>query len=352
MSPKTSNTMAGVLAIAVVLVAIVVGVVALIRTDPLREESDAASDRFEYDLDKYMEVDPALIRYSQTGQIDPAMKLPRAVAVGSDDRVYVAGDELIRVFDSAGTEVLQIALEGRPQCLTVAGDDHAFPGRVYVGMREHIEVYSPDGARQAVWQGLGGRAVLTSIATDHENVFLADAGNKIVLRCDTDGQVVGRIGKRDPAKNIPGFVIPSPYFDILMAPDGLLRVVNPGKHQIEAYTVRGDLELTWGKPTLAIEGFSGCCNPVNLTVLPDGRFVTAEKGIPRVKIYSAAGRFECVVASPAMLLSTTAIVDETRESHKLLVVDLATDSRGRILILDPTARALRVFERNRSNHEH
>ena len=32
--------------------------------------------------------------------------------------------------------------------------------------------------------------------------------------------------------------------------------------------------------------FFGCCNPAQLAVLPDGRFVTAEKGIPRVKIYS------------------------------------------------------------------
>ena len=57
-------------------------------------------------------------------------------------------------------------------------------------------------------------------------------------------------------------------------------------------------------------------------MLPDGRFVTAEKGIPRIKVYSPRGEFECVVAGPKQM--------------KAVAADLAADRRGRILALDPS----------------
>ncbi len=60
----------------------------------------------------------------------------------------------------------------------------------------------------------------------------------------------------------------------------------------------GELEFAWGKPSAGIEGFCGCCNPVGLAMLPDGRCVTCEKGLPRVKVYSTEGVFESVVAGP------------------------------------------------------
>ncbi|MBM3243119.1 hypothetical protein FJZ31_43220, partial [Candidatus Poribacteria bacterium] len=50
-----------------------------------------------------------------------------------------------------------------------------------------------------------------------------------------------------------------------------------------------------GYLSMDIDGFCGCCNPVNFAMLPDGRFVTCEKGLPRVKIYDADGTFSGVV---------------------------------------------------------
>ena len=253
----------------------------------------------------------------------------------------MAGDKAVHVFDADGTETIGNR-PGRPADV---------PGRrrragFYVGVGTHVEVHGPDGKRIARWDDLGDRAVLTSIAADEDDVFVADAGDKIVLRYDTSGKLLGRIGGRDAEKGIPGFVIPSPYFDLAVAPDGLLRVVNPGNHRIETFTPEGHYEtpLAWGKPGLAIEGFCGCCNPVNIAILADGRIVTAEKGIPRVKVYSGDGRFECVVAGPEQLAPTDSITEETRDEYKLLAVDLAVDSRQRVLVLDPAAHSVRIFE--------
>jgi len=324
--------------------AILVGVVAVLGIGCWSQQASEVSGRFEYDLEKLQRIDPALIQYRQTGEIFPGMQVVRALAVGPEDRVYVAGDRVIRVFGPAGEGLTEITLEDQPQCLAVAGAEDAFPGRVYVGMKTHVEVYGADGKRKTVWDDLGEKAVLTSIAVGQAEVFVADAGNRIVLRYDTGGVLKGRIGQRDEGRDNPGFVVPSPYFDLAMAPDGVLRVVNPGGHRVEAYTADGERLVSWGKPTAAIEGFCGCCNPVNIAILSDGRFVTAEKGIPRVKIYSAEGRFESVVAGPQTLAPTPSAAEETRSQHKLLAVDVATDSRGRVLVLDPSAGRVRVFE--------
>ena len=152
-------------------------------------------------------------------------------------------------------------------------------------MEDHVEVYDADGSRLASWEPLGDETVLTSIAEHDGNVFVADAGHRIVLHYDTSGTLIGHIGEKDPDRNIPGFFIPSPHFDLAVSRDGLLRVVDPGRNRIDAYTLDGDLEFWWGKRSNDIDGFCGCCNPVNFALLPNSGFVTAEKGLERVKAY-------------------------------------------------------------------
>jgi hypothetical protein len=129
-----------------------------------------------------------------------------------------------------------------------------------------------------------------------------------------------------------------------MGRDGLLRVNNPGRHSVEVYTAKGDLDSSWGKATAAIEGFCGCCNPVGLALLPDGRYVTCEKGLPRVKIYSAQGVFQSVVAGPESFPENARAGAQHDGSDGLLGgLDAAVDSQGRIYVLDLVAEDVRVM---------
>ena len=96
------------------------------------------------------------------------------------------------------------------------------------------------------------------------------------------------VGQPDPSQNRPGFLVTNHYFDLAAGTDGLVYVVNPRLLHVEGFTHDGEYETAWGKGSPAVADFFGCCNPAQLAVLPDGRFVTAEKGIPRVKIYSRA----------------------------------------------------------------
>jgi hypothetical protein len=343
--PKHSGTAPfGRTAAVVVGLACLAALVALLRIDPWATGGSGLPKSFDYDLEAYQKTDPALIGYEQTGRIPLGLVEPRAVAVGPEDRVYVAGDRAIHVHAAGGARLRQINLDGEPRSLGVGSTEHKFPGRIYAGIGDHVEVFDREGKPVAAWASLGPKAVITSIAPGEQEVYVADAGGRIVLRYDLEGRVLGRIGAPDESRNIRGFFIPSPYFDVAVAPDGLIRVVNPAPHRIEAFTPDGSLEQSWGKSSLGIEGFCGCCNPANMAVMADGRIVTAEKGIPRVKVYAADGKFLSVVAGPELLAAQATSAEETRDAHKLKVIDVAADSRGRVLVLDPALRSVRIFE--------
>jgi hypothetical protein len=279
-------------------------------------------------------IDPAMVGYHEAVTFSLALREPRALAVDAD-QIYVGGDRTVAHYSGDGKKLAEITIEGEPQCLAVGAADHIYPGRLYVGMEDHVEVHDPQGKRLAVWESRGPEAVFTSIAAIDREVWVADAGNRLVWRFDAAGKLLGPVGKPDPSQRPPGFQITSRYFDLAAGSDGLVYVVNPRLLHVEGFTRKGEYETAWGKGSSSVADFFGCCNPAQLAVLPDGSFVTAEKGMARVKIYSADGRFQTVVAGPAQLSDTPA--------------DLAADCRGRVLVLDARAAKVRIFEKNSTN---
>jgi hypothetical protein len=325
-------------------VAVVVGVFVVVRLDVTGRKDSGLGKEFEYDIESLAKIDPNLILYEELGQpISSGFSESHGIAVDSEGLVYVAGDKAIRVFAVGGTLSGEIKLIDMPRCLAVAGD-----GNIYVGVKGHVEVYDRGGKQLASWQGMSSDSLLTSIAVWKNDVFVADAGNRIVLHYDVNGTLVNRIGQKDKDKNISGFVIPSPYFDLAVGGDGLLRVVNPGRHRVEAYTYDGNLESWWGKFSSDVAGFTGCCNPVNFAILEDGSFVTCEKGLIRVKIYSPEGNFVGVVAGPQQLLEDGAAhICETAAECQTGGFDVAVGHHGQIFVLDTIKNVVRTFTRKK-----
>lgn len=342
MKKRHGFTKSSLLIAAVIIIAMIVAVAAVISLDATGKKGNKLSEEFNYNIDDLGKVDPDLIIYSEIlPPIDTGLNETSAIAVDDTGNIYIAGDNSINIFDQNKGRIKQIGLTQKPHCLTLSGN------RIYIGVIDHIEIYSADGENIETWPCLGESAVLTSIAVDKNDVFVADAGNRIVIRYDKKGNIINRIGKKDPDRNIPGFVIPSPYFDLALAKDGLLRVVNPGKHRIEAYTPDGDLEFSWGFPSSKIEGFCGCCNPVNFAILPDENFVTCEKGLTRIKIYDPDGAFIGVVAGPEQLaksqVAKPCILPSQCRSGGF---DIAVDNKGKVFVLDTLKNIVRIFEKN------
>jgi hypothetical protein len=305
---------------AVIVAALGVGAAAVLRVDTWGERPT---------IDRTPSIDPALVRFEERGSFTTGMKEPRGLAVDAEGRVFVAGDGEVRVFDAAGEPLRRFDGLGAARCLAVAPPVGETAGRVDVAGADRVEVFDAEGNRLAAWDSLGAQAVVTSIVACEEVVFVADAGNRIVRRFDAEGNLLGKIGEPDPTRNSIGFIITSDSFDVALGADGLVYAVNPRALRVEAYTPGGHFQTQWGRGSPGIAGFFGCCNPAHLAAFPDGRFAPAEKGISRVKVYGPGGQFESVVAGPEQMPATAA--------------DLAVDPDGRVLVLDPSSAAVRVF---------
>ena len=332
-----------------------IAVVALLRFDTTGERGSGLGSDFDYNLEELSKIDPNLIIYEESSElIKTGFSLTHAVAVDDQGTIYVAGDNAVRMFNDTGEKLDEIALQEEPRCMAVYNEqdenDQTKNLTIYVGMKNHVRIFQK-GKLIKTWQSPGDNSLLTSIAVSGEDVFVADAGNRVVVRFDKDGNIVNKIGEKDEDRNIPGFVIPSPYFDLAIGRDGLLRVTNPGIQHIEAYTFSGDLEYSWGEYSNGVEGFCGCCNPVNFAIIfgddPAGandKFVTCEKGLSRIKVYDSLGEFIGVVAGPEQLIEGGKVeVCDSPEECQMGGFDIAVDSNGRVIVLDTIKNIIRIF---------
>jgi hypothetical protein len=306
----------------------------------LRGAGEVPQDRLAYDVSRFAVTDPKLVGYREAKRFSKVASRARKLWTDSGEGFLVACEAGAVLLDADGKTLREFRARSSGRC--VARDNKE---RIYVGIKEGIQVFNPDGQEAGFWPAPDPRSWITAMDVDGADVFAADSGKRVVLRYDSAGKVVGRIGEKNKERHVPGIVLPSPYLDVKVAPDGLLRVNNTGRHCVEVYTREGDLEASWGKPTAAIQGFCGCCNPIALDVLPDGRHLTCEKGLPRVKIYSSEGEFQTVVAGPETFPENSRHgaardgVDGTMGG-----LDAAVWKDGRILILDLVTANVLVME--------
>jgi len=263
----------------------------------------------------------------------------KRIAAAPDNRLLVAGDKEIRLFEDGGELVQSFALSHPPHCMHLSG-----AGELLVGYARHYDVHDLAGERRHSTARFSERSFLTSIATLDESVFLADAGNREVIVCDREGTVERRFGKIGQDEANPGFAVPSPYFDLTVDPQGKLRIANPGRLRVETYTPDGRFESSWGEPGMGIDRFSGCCNPVYFTMTADGGFVTSEKGLARIKVYDANGEYSGVVAGPDFLVDDKELAKRACEDCSIGAgFDVAVDDRGLVHALDPFRMTIRTF---------
>jgi hypothetical protein len=321
----------------VVGLAILIALVAGVRTSHLDRGDSGLSNEYRLDLKDLARVDPQLLLFEPVGDPVPTgLRHARAMVVDAQGAWHVVGDQVIKVYEQ-GTEVRHLDVSFAPRSLALTSD------RYYVAATDRVVEMDFEGQTLETWPTLGESALITALAVDDEHVFIADAGQRVVWCYDRAGNLLRRIGDRDPERRIPGFMIPSPYFDLALAPGGRLCVTNPGRHRIETYTADGDLETWWGEFGTSIEGFTGCCNPCSFTILPDGRFVTCEKGLVRVKVYKADGAFAGVVAGADQLTEGTVAICELPEQCQTGGFDVAADRDGRVYVLDTVRNLIRIY---------
>ncbi len=312
--------------IIIFLIVLAVVIIAIIAGDYLSGRPDkSAPNPFAYDVNDFKNVPEELIHFKESKNFKLGFEQATSITIDSN-KLFVTGDKKLQVIDLSGKLLSEIILQDTPKTVEVYND------KIYVSVNNQILVYDLNGSLLNEWENSGENSMITAISVIENNVFVADAGRRKVIRYSLQGEkLVEFDGKADEGV-VHGFIIPSPYFDLDINADGDLWVVNPGLHALENYTEDGNLREHWNNTTMQTEGFSGCCNPAHFTFLPDGRFVTSEKGLVRIKTYKPSGEFEGVVAAPSKFK------DEGEAP------DIATDSQGNIYALDFDKKMIRVFE--------
>jgi DNA-binding beta-propeller fold protein YncE len=295
---------------------------AAVTTDP---RSGELGGNFRYDVSALKRLDPRLLIGEEKEPIPALVESPHALALDTADRLIVGGENEIAVIETNGAVRARLPVPFAVRCVAVDEE-----GTLYAGHAGHVGVYRLGGEAAVQWPSLGTNAVLTSIAVAGEDVWVADAGQRRVWRLDQQGRVLSRIGDKDDGQG--GFIIPSPHFDLAIGSAGELWIVDPGRHTLMSYGRDGARRSAWGRGGAEPEGFSGCCNPTDIAIRPDGSFVTSEKGLVRVKLYTSAGALVGVVAGP------------DKFDAEVRGLDLAVDRAGRIMVLDPVRVQVRVFE--------
>ncbi len=318
---KNKGIIIFLIVLAVVIVAVMVGDWYSKRPDNM------GGNKFAYSVDEFKEVPDELVLYKESKNFKVGFEEPAGLTI-ANDKIYLAGDKKLKVIDNAGKLLTEIQFQEEPHTVEVAND------KIYVVFEKRIHIMDETGAKLDEWKLTDENSYITAVAAYEDEVFVADAGTRKIMRFNASGEFQNEFEGKVSEEDLHGFIVPSPYFDIDINEYGDLWVVNPGLHTLENYTSTGRLREHWKASGAQIGNFSGCCNPAHYTFLPDGSFVTSEKGLVRIKVYKPSGEFSGVVAAPNKF-------EDILEGQ---APDVATDSKGNIYALDFDRKVLRVFE--------
>jgi sugar lactone lactonase YvrE len=247
------------------------------------------------------------------------------VAVDGTDQVVALGDGHVRVFTAGGEPVRQWLAGSGAECLTVGPD-----GRVYIAGAGRVDVFESGGRRVGGFQ-FGDPAKppsVSAIAVHGPDMLVADASARIIRRFDATGRQRNLIGDQGKTKT---FMLPNGRLDVNVDAAGVVRATDTGRHQVTSWALDGTPIAKFGKFGMQDPAdFVGCCNPINVATTPDGKVVTSEKMVARVKVFEPDGRLLAVIGTEHFDRMCTQI-------------HLAVDSKGRILAADPVRRRIQVF---------
>ena len=244
----------------------------------------------------------------------------KAVTVTPNGEIYLGGTSFLSCYDKDLKLVWKKKTKSPVTSLSNYGDT------IYASTSSMIYVLNFAGRILSEWGPFEDSSLITSLSSNRKYVAVADAGNRMVFILDKGGEVKKMIGQ-----NKKEFVIPSPYFDVALDNDDNLFVANTGKHRIETRTIDGVIKTYFGEAGTAPGLFCGCCAPPHFAIIPDG-FVTAEKGINRIKILNKKGEF-------------VEFVNSKNSFVKSVPLDVASSDGKIIYAANPADSKLYIFKR-------
>lgn len=310
--------------IQILLIVAILAIAGIVLYDSLSTRVDKRPDNpYQFSVEEFKVVDESLLSHQEVRRIE--VENPVALAWQNGKLFLLSGNNL-QVISPQGRELLNRQVGNNPRAVLVVGDE-----QIIIAFENYLVAKDAEGNELFRSEILDEQSLITAIARSGETLFVADAGRRQVWLLNRELEVTDRFRGESGVSSMHGFILPSLHFHMAVNAENELWITNPGLHSIQNYSLSGRLRRFWGEPSFANEGFSGCCNPYYFAFLSDGRFVTSEKGIIRVKIYRESGELESVVA-PA---------DWFPNGEKAPAI--AVDDQDNIWLLDFDKKMLRLF---------
>ncbi len=119
-------------------------------------------------------------------------------------------------------------------------------------------------------------------------------------------------------------------------------VAENARHRVVCYDAEGKEKASWGKrDRTGVDGFTSCCNPMNVCFNSAGEVFTAESTTGRIKRFSAQGEFLSYVGDVKLVPGCKNVsIAVSPQGERVYMLDI---TRGHIVVMtkkpDPTVAA-------------
>lgn len=289
-------------------------------------EQRRKTNPFEFSVDEFKEVDASLVSHREVTQIRLNHPSPVDLAF-HNGLLFILFEKALQGIDLQGKEHYFFSWqEGTASSMTLNPD-----GQIIIAMQNRLVLFNRQGTLLAQSEWIHEQSGITSLAYGNGRVLAADGHRREVVMFDSQLRLLQRFKGESGVSEHHGFILPGNQFSLRVNAENELWVTNPGIHLLQNYSFEGRLRGHWGKASFGHDGFSGCCNPSYFAFLPDGRFVTSEKGMVRVKIHHESGAFLSYVAPPQLFAN----------GHAAPAVAIGEEEQ--IILLDFDLPAIRIF---------
>jgi DNA-binding beta-propeller fold protein YncE len=219
---------------------------------------------------------------------------PMGVAVGLDNRIYIADVSARKVF-----------------------------------------VYDAYGMFKLDMGGVGefDRPVDVAVSPDGKRVYVVDAGgirskrHRVVVY-DDNGVKLGEFGLR--GEGVGEFNLPT---QVAVAPDGTVYVLDAGNFRVQAFSAEGKFLRAWGRVGRAFGDFA---RPRGLAVGGDGNVYVTDAAFRNVQVFNPQGQLLLAIGGES-------IAD--KPGQYVMPAGVAVDELGHVYVVDQAFAKVDVFKR-------
>jgi hypothetical protein len=260
-------------------------------------------------------------------------------AACGDVKLFGADHKLVREW-SLPFAAFAVAMDGKGAVYAVGVDAEAFQKAANEAMKTRKPLQYPPIQLASLGVDKDGKpAVLQTWQLDKAVKAVHSmklAGGTLLIGESAPGRCIHKINAAD-GKYLGKVVCPIStccgILDFDVDGKGNVVVANLGQHRVSVTDINGDGKsiVNWGASGDAADKFCGCCNPVSVAVLPDGKIVTSEKTITRIKVYSADGK------------TLLANVSAKEMGTACGALGVAVDGKGNIYAVDSQSSSVRIL---------